>query len=180
MKLRSSLAGIGFLVLGSCLAWLKFRRTIPENIKPMQYFNKEKYLGIWYEIARFDYFFERNLTDTSAEYSLNKNGSIRVVNRGFDPKHNRLKEVVGEAEFAGPETAGSLLVSFFKPVYAGYNVIAVDEDYQHALVAGRNRKYLWLLSRKKSIPLPIKNKYMNIAESLGFDTSKLTWVQHNK
>ena len=71
-------------------------------------------------------------------------------------------------------------MSFFGPFYSGYNVIALDKDYKHALVAGKSLKYLWILSRKKSIPDSIKSKYLQIAQDVGYDTSKLIWVEHNK
>jgi apolipoprotein D and lipocalin family protein len=73
-----------------------------------------------------------------------------------------------------------LKVSFFGPFYAGYNVIALDEDYKYALVSGDRFKYLWILSRKTSIPDDIKSKYLKIAESLGYKTSDLIWVEHDK
>ena len=71
-------------------------------------------------------------------------------------------------------------VSFFGPFYSGYNVIALDENYKYALVAGKSLKYLWILSREKSIPENIRSNYLKIAQEVGFDTSKLIWVEHNK
>jgi apolipoprotein D and lipocalin family protein len=71
-------------------------------------------------------------------------------------------------------------VSFFGPFYGGYNVLAIDEEYRYALIAGSSLKYLWILSREKSIPEDIKAKYLGIAESVGYDTSKLLWIEHDK
>ena len=73
-----------------------------------------------------------------------------------------------------------LKVSFFGPFYAGYNVIALDEDYKYALVSGDRFKYLWILSRETTIPDEIKSKYLKIAENLGYKTSDLIWVEHDK
>jgi|WetSurMetagenome_2_1015567.scaffolds.fasta_scaffold1408928_1 apolipoprotein D and lipocalin family protein len=59
--------------------------TIPKDTKPIENFDSSKYLGKWYEIARFDFRFERDLNNTTAEYSLNEDGSIKVVNlSGFN------------------------------------------------------------------------------------------------
>jgi apolipoprotein D and lipocalin family protein len=73
-----------------------------------------------------------------------------------------------------------LKVSFFGPFYSGYNVVALDENYQYALVAGKNLDYLWILSRTKDIPETIKTDYLKIAEEIGYDTSKLIWVTHDR
>ena len=71
-------------------------------------------------------------------------------------------------------------VSFFGPFYASYNVIALDENYKYALVAGQNLNYLWILSREKTIPESVKQEYLKIAEEVGYDTSKLIWVNQDK
>jgi apolipoprotein D and lipocalin family protein len=154
--------------------------TIPKGITAVKPFDNAKYLGKWYEIARFDFRFERNLNNVTAHYSLNENGkTIKVVNRGFDYTTSKWKEVTGKAKFAGDDNIAMLKVSFFGPFYAGYNVLAIDSDYRYALVSGSSREYLWILSRETSIPENIKQDYLTYAEKLGFDTSNLNWVEHN-
>jgi apolipoprotein D and lipocalin family protein len=143
-------------------------------------FEKEKYLGKWYEIARYDFAFEKNLNNTTAEYAIRKDGKIDVVNRGYNYITKKWSEAKGKARFKGVDTKGELEVSFFGPFYAAYNVIALDKDYQYALVAGSSLKYLWILSREKTIPSEVKDQYLTIAQSLGYETSKLIWVEHNK
>ena len=71
-----------------------------------------------------------------------------------------------------------LKVSFFRPFYGGYNVIALDKDYRYALVCGNNLSYLWILSRETTIPEDIKQNYLTVAKKLGFNTSALIWVEH--
>jgi len=153
--------------------------SIPKGATPVKPFDKGKYLGLWYEIARLDFRFERNLNNTTAEYSLNPDGTIKVVNRGYNYVKNKWTEAVGKAKFAGDTNVGMLKVSFFGPFYAGYNVIALDRDYKYALVAGENLKYLWILAREKSIPEDVKQNYLGIAKKIGFDISALIWVEHN-
>jgi apolipoprotein D and lipocalin family protein len=70
-------------------------------------------------------------------------------------------------------------VSFFGPFYSGYNVIAIDEDYRYALVAGKSLKYLWILSRETTIPENIKQSYLQKAKEIGFDVSVLVWTEQN-
>ena len=153
--------------------------TIPKNAKAVKPFDKEKYLGKWYEIARFDFKFERHLNNTTAEYSLNNNGSIRVNNKGYNTQKNEWKQAIGKAKFVGDEHTAMLKVSFFGPFYSGYNVLAIDDNYKYALVAGASLKYLWILSREPSIPEDIKTKYLTLAKKIGFETSNLLWIKHD-
>ena len=155
-------------------------RTIPQNAVAVKSFDKEKYLGKWYEIARFDFKYERNMDNTTAEYSLNEDGKVKVNNQGYNTIKGEWKQAIGKAKFVGDESIAMLKVSFFGPFYAGYNIIAVDENYKYALVAGKSLKYLWILSRETEIPDDIKVKYLKIAENIGYDTSNLLWIKHDK
>lgn len=165
-------------VIAALLA-LQSCKTIPKNATAVKPFNKAKYLGKWYEIARLDFRFEKNLNNTTAEYSLNPDGTIKVINRGFNTKKNKWTEAGGKAKFVKSDTEAKLKVSFFGPFYSGYNVIAIDDDYKYALVAGKNLDYLWILSRETTIPQQIKNEYLALAQQIGYNTSDLIWVQHN-
>lgn len=171
-------AGGALLTFGA-LALVSRSKQIPEGIEAVSNFEKEKYLGKWYEIARFNYLFEKNLSQVTAEYSLNDDGTIKVVNRGFNTKKNKFEEAVGKAKFVKDEHIAQLKVSFFGPFYAGYNVIAVDHNYQNALVVGKNREYMWLLSRQPQMPEELKNDYLKKAALEGFNTSDLVWTNQN-
>ena len=171
--LRATIIFILAITMFSCV-------SIPKNATAVKPFDKSKYLGKWYEIARFDYRFERNLNNVTATYSLRDDGSIKVDNRGYDTKKDKWKESVGKAKFVKDPNEARLKVSFFGPFYAGYNVIAIDKDYRYALVAGRNLDYLWILSREKTIPDNIKEQYVAKAKQLGYKTEKLIWVEHSK
>lgn len=165
---------------GLALALYSCGSTIPKKAVAVTNFDKAKYLGKWFEIARLDYKWEKNMNNVTAEYSLNDNGTIKVDNKGYDTEKNKWEESVGKAKFVKGDNIGMLKVSFFGPFYAGYNVIAVDSDYKYALVAGENLKYLWILSRETSIPENIKMDYLKKAQEIGYDTSELIWVKHDK
>jgi apolipoprotein D and lipocalin family protein len=154
--------------------------TIPKGATAVEQFDNEKYLGKWYEIARLDFKLEKNLNNTTAEYSINKNGSIKVDNNGYNTKKEKWNQAIGKAKFVGSENTAMLKVSFFGPFYGGYNVIAIDPDYKYALIAGSSLEYLWILSREKTIPEEVKNNYLKIAQEVGYDTSQLLWIEHNK
>lgn len=166
-----AIGGTIAIKLSSCV-------SIPKGATAVSPFKKESYLGKWYEIARFDFKFEKNLNNVTADYSLNSDGSIKVLNRGFDTVKKEWKEAIGKAKFVGEEDVARLKVSFFGPFYSGYNVIALDDNYQYALIAGDNLKYLWILSRTTNIPEEVKKSYLQKAESIGYDTGKLIWVEH--
>lgn len=153
--------------------------TIPKTAVPVTNFDKSRYLNKWYEIARIDFKFEKNLNNTIALYSLNDNGSIKVVNRGYNTVKKQWKEATGKAKFVKDDKTGMLKVSFFGPFYSGYNVIDLDDDYKYALIAGKNYNYLWILSRETTIPENIKTQFLKTAAQSGFNTSELLWVSHN-
>jgi apolipoprotein D and lipocalin family protein len=154
--------------------------SIPQGVTAIESFDFAKYLGKWYEIARFDFVFEKNMNNTTAEYSLNRDGTIRVENRGYNYVKDKWEKAIGKAKFRRTSSVAELKVSFFGPFYAGYNVIDIDKEYKYALVAGQNLKYLWVLSREKTIPEEVKKQYLLEAERRGFITKNLIWVEQNK
>ncbi|PIF44749.1 apolipoprotein D and lipocalin family protein [Chryseobacterium sp. 52] len=164
---------LGLLIYNSCSV------GIPKGATAVNNFDAKKYLGRWYEMARFDYRFEKNMDNVTAEYSENPNGSIQVRNKGYNYVKKEWKESVGEARFVKDKTEASLKVSFFKPIWAGYNVIDIDEDYQYALVAGSSLKYLWILSRTTALPESIRQRFIEKAKKIGYNTDELIWVKHN-
>ena len=151
---------------------------IPRGVNAVEGFDVQRYLGTWYEIARLDHSFERGLINITATYSLNEDGSLRVVNRGFDPKLNRWKEAEGRAFFVSRPDIGSLKVSFFWPFYGGYNILEIDEhSYSYVLICGNNRSYLWILAREPKISETVMASLTQKAKNLGFDTDALIYVQ---
>jgi len=152
---------------------------IPENVKPVENFKLEKYLGKWYEIARLDHSFERGLSRVTADYSLRDDGGLKVINRGYSIKESKWKEAEGKAYFVKGSDQGYLKVSFFGPFYGSYIVFELDhENYQYSLVSGPDKSYFWILARTPQINENIKNVLIAKAAALGFDTSKLIHVNN--
>lgn len=180
MTSRNKLLGIAAAVIGVAAVFLlNSCKTIPARADAVKPFNAERYLGKWYEIARKDFKFEKNLNNTTAQYSKNDDGSIKVTNRGYNYVTKEWKEATGKAKFVSSPDEAKLKVSFFGPFYSGYNVIALDADYKYALVAGEDLDYLWILSRDTTIPENVKQDYLKQAQAVGYDTSDLIWVEHN-
>jgi len=153
----------------------------PEGLTAVTPFDVNRYLGKWFEIARLDHSFERGLTDVSATYSLKPDGSLEVINRGFNTKKDEWKSATGRALFTGNTNQGSLKVSFFGPFYGGYHVLALDQTaYQWALVAGPDRDYLWILARTQALAPDVRAALVAQAKKMGFATDKLIWVSQTR
>lgn len=135
-------------------------------------------MGKWNEVARLPNLFEKDLRDLTDEYSLAEDGSIKVVTRAFNPIKNKAVEATGTMTFRSRESRGQLKVAYFLPIYLDYNVLDIDENYQYALVSGSSMKYLWLVSRESSMPEEMKQRFLQKADSLGFDISRLEWMDY--
>lgn len=139
------------------------------------YFDLNRYLGTWYEIARFDHSFERGLDNVIAEYQLRDDGKVSVINSGW--KGDKYKWAEGKAK--QPDPVGDpahLKVSFFLFFYSDYNVMLLDDDYQVALVGSKSPNYLWILSRTPELSQDILDVVLEEAETRGYDISNLIWV----
>lgn len=153
---------------------------LPENVKPVDHFNADRYLGKWFEVARLDHSFERGLSKVSASYSLRDDGGIKVINRGYDAQKQQWKEAEGKAYFVNGKDLGYLKVSFFGPFYGAYVVVELDhEGYQYSLVSGPNKSYLWILSRTPQMNPEVQQRLVERAAALGYDTGKLIFVEQD-
>jgi apolipoprotein D and lipocalin family protein len=174
--LRATLKAVAFFLLpllAGCLAV-----EVPPGIEPVTGFQAERYMGRWYEIARLDHRFERGMEQVTAEYALQPDGTVEVVNRGYRKDKDEWSEARGKARFLGSPDVAALKVSFFGPFYGGYNVVDLDPGYQHALIAGPDRSYLWILSRTPDPPAATVERLVAKAAALGFDTGALVYVRH--
>ena len=168
-RTRSVLVGMLCLALVSCTG-------IPDGVEPVTGFDQSRYLGTWYEIARLDHSFERGLSDVTATYDLNPDGSIKVLNRGFNAEEGAWREAKGVARFMGSSDIAHLKVSFFGPFYGSYIVFELSEDYDYAFVSGFNRDYLWLLAREPQITSELRNHFIETMMALDFDPTELVWL----
>jgi lipocalin len=132
-----------------------------------------RYLGSWYEIAKFDHTFERGLEYAMAHYTLRSDGKIDVLNTGI--KDGRAKDAKGIAKTTN--LPGLLRVSFFGPFFGDYRIMMLDENYQYVLVGGSTNKFLWILSRTPQLEDATKSLILAEADRRGYDTSKLIWVK---
>lgn len=152
------------------------KQHVPINTSTVEQLDIPRFMGKWYEIARYDHSFEKGMTHVTAEYSLMEDGKIRVLNKGI--KNGKTKEIVGKAKQPDPkEYPGRLKVSFFLWFYTDYYVLQLDENYQFALIGSSSDKYLWILSRTPKIPKPILDELLLNITQRGYDLSKLVFVE---
>lgn len=174
MDKKQSLLALSAIAIGT--AAYQILKPVRSNVPVVADFDKTKYMGTWHEVARLDFFWEKNLKEVTATYDLCPDGAITVVNRGFDTVKKKWKESKGKAKFLGKDHIGALKVSFFGPFYSGYNVMHIDQDYKYALVFGENTDYMWILSRDKKVPEHIRQKYVQYAVRAGYGTDQLVWA----
>lgn len=149
------------------------------DLNTVQGVDINRYLGRWYEIARFDHSFERGMVGVSAFYSPKSDGSIKVVNSGYkDSFDGKFKHIVGKAKIPDRDDMGALRVSFFLWFYSDYYILELDKkDYAYALVGSSSNKYLWILSRTPQLPKEVTDLLIGKAKARGYDTLKLIWIK---
>jgi apolipoprotein D and lipocalin family protein len=131
-----------------------------------------RYVGKWYEIARYPNWFEKNGdTDVTAEYTARQDGKITVVN--FCRRADATKVSKGEARVTDKTTNAKLKVAFFKPFYGNYWIIDLASNYSYAVVGEPSRKHLWILSRTPTMAEETYGEITRRVQELGYDTAKL-------
>jgi len=136
-----------------------------------------RYLGTWYEIARFPHSFEKNLVGVTATYSLREDGKIEVLNQGYkytlDGEHSK---AVGKAKIPDKSEPGKLKVSFFWIFYADYFVLELDKNYQYVMIGSSSDKYFWILSRTPQMESATYEMLLQNARKRGYNLAKLMKV----
>ena len=174
-----------FSCLASCCANTPENSDFAENNHIIDNVDASQFLGTWYEIARLDHSYERGLDNVTTHYELQEDGSLSVINKGYNRQDERWDTIKGKAHFV--ETAhedtsylGKLKISFPNFSNNAYNIIALDKVYyNYMMVSGENKKALWLLSRTPELTYPIKQHIVSQARSLGFATDELIYVNQN-
>lgn len=176
--MRSPSVGNGFLspilILGAIfLCGCSTGRPPPATVASV---DVPRYVGRWFEIARFDHWFERDLTATTADYVLRTDGDIDVTNRGHLGQPSGAEKVAtARAWVVAP---GKLKVRFFWPFTGDYWIIGLDPNYRWAVIGAPHRDYLWLLHREAHPPAVDVARMREIALGAGYDLTPLLLVEH--
>jgi len=116
-----------------------------EETQVVESVDLQRYLGKWYEIATIPQRFQLGCTNVTTEYTLNPNGTVKVVNSCR--KEGQFKQVVGRAKIVPGSNNAKLKVSFFRPFWGDYWIVGLDADYQWAIVSNAKGTTCWILSR---------------------------------
>ena len=131
----------------------------------------ERYLGKWYEIAHLPDKFQEVCDETTATYTLSKDGSISVLNQSI--KNGKMRQAKGKAKVVDKNSNAKLKVTFFWPFYGDYWILKLGDNYDYSIVGTPNRKYLWILSRPPQMDDKLYSQLIEYAKSKGFDVNKL-------
>ena len=173
-----NLAKITFAMAIGASSILTLAHAQTEPLQAVEKIELNKYLGTWHEVARKPLYFQRKCdSNVTANYSLNKNGNIKVDNSCYT-KDGKFKQTIGEAFVQNAPSNSKLKVSFLPkiirwlPVGRGdYWVLKIDENYETVLVGEPDKKYMWILSRSQQPQPEVVQEYLNYAESIGYDLS---------
>jgi len=159
------------LLLSSCITMDR------NNMKPLETVNFvdiNRYIGEWYEIARYEHRFQKGCVGSKATYSLRDDGKITVVNECFEKSFSdNIRSAKGKAWVVDKQSNAKLKVSFFWPFSGDYWVIDLGENYEYAVVGHPGRKYLWILSRTPEMDENVYNEILARLENQDYDTTKL-------
>lgn len=169
--MKSMIITLTILLLAGCLCCSASATHI--NRQPVPTLDLHRFLGHWYEIARYDHRFERNLNAVETDYTLLDNGKIEILNRGINSRTGKEELARGKAHTT--HDPGRLRVSFFLFFYSDYNILELDEDYEWALIGSRSPRYLCILARKPSLDADTLAYILRLAHQRGYNTTKLIY-----
>ena len=157
--------------------FIKFTRWL--NPVTVSHVDLKRYAGLWYEVARFPQWFEKDCTHVEAIYTPKADGTIKVINRCF--KDGKFKVLEGKARVTDSYTRSKLKVSFFWPIEGDYWILGLDPNYKWALVGTPDGDSLWILSRRPTLPQATLSQILALAVHKGYDVSRLEYtVQTNR
>ena len=177
--LRLKLMLLAFLpVCGFSNSWCmnRFPITWPIDTTTVRSLDISKYMGEWFEIARYENRFERGMSHVKATYSLGENGKILILNEGV--KNGERVSAKGKGFIPDYEASpGRLRVSFFLWFYSDYYILELDElDYTYAVIGSSRSDFLWILYRYPVMSKELLNQLLERIENRGYDVSKLIYV----
>ncbi len=168
---------IGVLAVAACAVFICAcaSKDSSEEIKTAKGVDLEKYMGKWFEIARYENWFQKGLLNSEAQYSM-EDGKVLVVNSARTADGS-IKIAKGKAYAPNPSDPSKLRVSFFWPFYSDYYILELADDYSWVLVGSSSKEYLWILSRSEFMDKAQLDKVLSLAEARGYDTSKLLYSE---
>lgn len=149
-------------------------------LQPIESLDIPRYMGTWFEISKYPNRFQKQcVRNTSAEYSLQADGAVQVINR-CQLVNGETDQAVGQARQLGGMKSAKLEVRFapawlawLPMVWGNYWVVDLDANYQLAAVGEPSREYLWVLSRTPQVDKAQYDALLERLKNKGFDLNKL-------
>ena len=167
------------LVVISITACAQLKKRDRPALRTVSQVDLNRYLGRWYEIARYDKRFQKSCRGSRATYSRHEDGRISVLNECYEAGTGKKRQARGKAWVVDKNDTAKLRVSFFWPFSGDYWIIDLGKNYEYAVVGHPDRKYLWILSRTKVMDEKLYREILSRLEKQGYDTGKLLREEHN-
>jgi apolipoprotein D and lipocalin family protein len=177
LVMRIVIALVAAALLGACASQPVYRQAEPA-LSPVPAVDTERYLGRWYEIARYPNGFQKECEAVTATYSRRDDGLIKVVNACGAIEGSRAREAVGRAKIVDPQSNAKLKVSFFGPFWGDYWIIDLKDDYSRAIVGEPSGRYLWVLARAPAVTDAERAEILATLDNLGYPTEPLHFTRH--
>lgn len=179
-KIYSGLAGVLFASSIFLFSSFSYSQTADVPVKTIAALDVSRYLGTWYEVAKFPNWFQKKCaSNTQAIYSVRPDGNLKVLN-SCKQADGEISQAEGLARQIGPTDSPKLEVRFaptwlaFLPlVWGDYWVIDLDPQYQVAAVSDSRREYLWILSRTPQIDKKAYEELLMRLQAQQFDVRRL-------
>ena len=159
------------LVAGGCT---NMKKEPSSPLSTVSHVDLNRYMGVWYEIARYPNSFQKGCVGSKATYTLLDDGKVSVLNECYDGSFSgKPRSAKGKAWVVDKETNAKLKVSFFWFFSGDYWIIDLGRDYEYAVIGHPKRKYLWILSRTKEMDEGVYEGILSLLHDKQYDTSKL-------
>lgn len=165
------------LALGACMGGPSGNAKVPEPAKAVEL---PRYLGLWYEFARYENGFEKNCEGVTAEYGQRSDGKVSVKNTCHEGAPTGPAKIAqGKATPAGDPKGAKFKVTFFGPaLFTNYVVLDRADDYSWAIVGEDSGRYLWVLTREPVPSAGRRDELVGRVKALGYDLSLLRFTKH--
>jgi apolipoprotein D and lipocalin family protein len=149
------------------------RSPVLPSLQVVPQVDLRRYMGTWFEIARYPHRFQQGCVGSSATYALLEDGTVDVLNRCGRGPAGEISSAKGKARVVDSKTKAKLKVTFFWPFSGDYWIIDLGEKYDYAVVGHPSRKYLWILSRTPQMDDGLYRQILMRLVNQGYDTSRL-------
>lgn len=168
---RAGLAASALVLLTGCL------HQVEPVVEPIAQLDAERYMGTWYEVMRMPNRFQRDMTQVTANYRLNEDGTFEVVNRGYDTRKGEWNTAVAIARPVEGMSAG-FSVTFQWPFSGGYYIVELGDNYEYAVVVSDSHDYFWLLARQPQLPRWLIDRTLARALEWGYEIDEMIETRH--